>query len=90
MISKGRKKGTVRFAFKPRNGASRIEVAGDFSNWEPVRMRKQKDGAYVAIVPCEDPQFQYKFLADDEWVTDPDNHSYAVNPYGTMNSVASF
>lgn len=87
MYTKGHKKGTVRFAFKPGNGARKIQMAGDFNNWQPARMRKQKDGSFVAVVPLPAGNYEYKFLVDGQWVLDGDNSSWAVNPYGTMNSV---
>ena len=51
MIEKGRKRGTLRFAVKPEDGATSVALAGSFNNWRPIRMRKQKDGHFVAIVP---------------------------------------
>ena len=88
MFSKGQKKGTVKFAIKSANGCKKVQVAGDFSNWRPVEMRKQKDGAFVATVPVGNGNHEYKFILDGEWVVDPDNNAWALNPYGTLNSVA--
>jgi 1,4-alpha-glucan branching enzyme len=88
MISKGRKKGTIRFAYTPRGEADTVSVAGDFSDWQPVRMRKQKQGQYVAILPVGPGTHEYKFVVDDRWVADPENDTCAVNPFGTVNSVA--
>ncbi len=88
MISKGRKKGTVRFAYRPGNGsAAGVKVAGDFNNWSPQTMRRQKNGEYVAICPVDQPDCEYKFLVDQDWTIDPDNHCSAPNPFGTINSV---
>jgi 1,4-alpha-glucan branching enzyme len=88
MVTKGRKKGTVRFVLVPSNGASRVEVAGDFNAWQPEAMRKQKNGAFVRIVPIEAPSAEYKFVVDGEWRTDPDNPEWALSDLGTINSVA--
>jgi len=89
MIGKGRKKGTVRFAIRPEDGAKRAFLAGSFSDWQPIRMRKQKDGSFVLIVPVPAGTYEYKFILDDRWVVDPDNNAWAMNPYGTLNSVVS-
>ena len=86
MVDKGRKKGTARFAFKPDNGARVVELAGSFSQWQPIRMRKQKNGSFVSIVPLADGTHEYKFIIDGEWTVDPDNNAWAMNPYGTLNS----
>ncbi|MGB2822220.1 MAG: glycogen-binding domain-containing protein [Phycisphaerae bacterium] len=89
MLEKGRKKGTVRFAIRPDDGAKKVFLAGSFSNWEPVRMRRQKDGSFVLVVPIPSGTHEYKFILDDHWVADPDNNAWAMNPYGTLNSVVS-
>jgi 1,4-alpha-glucan branching enzyme len=88
MISKGRKKGTLRFAYTPQDQPGSVSVAGDFSEWQPVRMRKQKMGQYVAILPVGPGTHEYKFVVDDHWVADPENDRCAVNSFGTVNSVA--
>ncbi len=89
MIEKGRKKGTVRFAVRPDGGAGKAFVVGSFSDWQPIRMRKQKDGSFVSVVPVPAGTYEYKFILDDRWVVDPDNNAWAMNPYGTLNSVLS-
>ena len=89
MVETGRKSGTMRFAFRPSNGAKKALVAGSFSNWEPIRMRRQKDGAFVSVVPIPSGTHEYKFLLDDQWVVDPDNNAWAMNPFGTVNSVVT-
>ena len=88
MISKGRKKGTVRFSLKPRTKAKSVAVAGDFTGWKPQAMKKQKSGEFVATLEVPVGTYEYKFLVDEEWVTDPDNSTWSRNPFGTMNSVA--
>ncbi|MCD6304234.1 MAG: isoamylase early set domain-containing protein [Planctomycetes bacterium] len=89
MVTKGRKKGTVRFSIKPQQPARKAFVAGSFNNWTPARMRKQKDGTFVLIAPLGRGTQEYKFLLDDQWVVDPDNGAWAMNPYGTLNSVVT-
>ena len=87
MISKGRKRGTTRFSIDPGEGARKVFLAGDFNNWTPKRMQRQKNGAFVAIVLLPPGEYQYKFVVDGRWVTDPDNPCHAANPYGTRNSI---
>ncbi|HUS91123.1 MAG TPA: isoamylase early set domain-containing protein [Phycisphaerae bacterium] len=87
MFEKGRKKGTIRFAVTPDSPVKQIAVAGSFNGWQPVPMRKQKGGTYVASVPVAPGAHEYKFILDGLWALDPDNSSWALNPYGTMNSV---
>lgn len=88
MVSKGRKAGTVRFVVNPNDGARRVQLAADFTGWEPMTMRKQKNGDFVCVVSLGRGTYEYRFLIDGEWQMDPNNHCWAPNPYGTINSVA--
>ena len=87
MISMGQKRGTTRFSIEPGQGASEVFLVGDFSDWIPRRMRRQQDGAFVATVLLPPGEYQYKFVVDGQWVTDPDNPCHTPNPYGTLNSI---
>ena len=88
MITKGRKKGTFRFQLQAGKSVRKVHIAGDFSDWEPVRMKKQKNGSYAVTMPLSVGDYQYKFQVDDEWLLDPDNHNNALNSFGSLNSVA--
>ena len=87
MFSKGRRKGTIRFTVKM--DAEKVQLAGDFNNWIPTTMRRQKDGGFVCEVPLPPGQYQYKFIVDGEWVLDRDNSTWTMNPYGTLNNVVA-
>jgi 1,4-alpha-glucan branching enzyme len=87
MYQKGRKKGTVRFSLTPADGVEQAWLAGDFSGWQPVRMRRNKNGEFVAVVPVSSGAHEYKFVVDGDWQVDPENSAWALNPYGTLNSV---
>lgn len=89
MLTKGRKKGTIRFAVKPETPVAQVRLAGDFTEWQPKPMRRQKDGTFVAHVEVPPGSHEYKFLFDDQWAVDPDSATWAFNPYGTVNSVAT-
>lgn len=89
MIGKGSRKGTVRFSIRPAEGAEKARIAGDFNNWQPQPMRRNKKGEFVAVVPLDTGTYEYKYLVDGQWVSDPDNNTFAANPYGTLNSVAN-
>ncbi len=89
MFTKGRKAGTFRFVFSPDWPVNKVALAGDFSEWEPVTMRKQKNGTYAATVSIEPGTYQYKFKVNDEWQADPDNHAWVQNEFGSTNSIFS-
>lgn len=82
-----KKKGAVRFSIQPSNQAKNVSLAGDFSGWQPVRMRKQADGSFVASIPGVSGKFQYKFVVDGQWIHDPDHANRVSDSYGGLNSV---
>lgn len=87
MYGKGKKKGTVRIALNANGSAGSVSVAGAFNGWQAVRMKKQKDGSFAASFEAAPGSYEYKFIVDGEWKVDPDNSAWALNQYGTLNSV---
>ena len=87
MILKGRKKGTVRFSIRPAQDARQAYLAGEFSEWNPIRMRKRA-GEFSVSIAVEPGTYQYKYVIDDQWVPDPDNSNWAISDCNTVNSVA--
>ena len=88
MFTRGKKDGTIRFCFQSPSGAQKVHVAGSFSQWKPLAMRKQTDGAFATNVTLKPGSYEYKFIVDGQWTVDADNGAFALNPYGTVNSVA--
>ena len=88
MFKKGRKSGTVTFSVTPGNGASKVFVVGDFTNWQPVPMRR-RSGTFSASVPVPPGRHEYKFIVDGQWRTDPDNSDWVLNPYDSLNAIAT-
>ena len=88
MFGKGQKKGITRFALQAGKQAREVAVAGDFNHWKPVPMKNQGKGLFVCQVRTSDKTFEYKFVVDGTWLTDPDNPRFSPNPFGTFNSVA--
>ena len=88
MISKGKNKGSVRFAFKPARGGKKVKLAGEFNDWIPSTMRKRKDGSFALTVELSPGTYEYKFIVDGQWIVDPDNGATALSAVGTINSVA--
>jgi 1,4-alpha-glucan branching enzyme len=85
MVKSGTKKGTYVFSLKDA-GSQKVHLAGDFTGWQPVAMKKQK-GVYAVTVALPAGRHQYKFVADNNWLLDPDNQERAVSAMGTINSV---
>ena len=51
MFYKVPRKKMIRFRYVPHGKAQRVEGAGDFNNWQPVRMRKQWDDPAATVRP---------------------------------------
>lgn len=88
MYEKTDKKGQVRFSFVPGAVAKKVELAGAFNDWKPVAMQKAKGGRFTKLVALPDGIYEYKFIVDGSWICDPDHSNWALNPYGTFNSIA--
>jgi hypothetical protein len=54
-------------------GASRVELAGSFTDWEPGHsLHESTPGVWTVLVPLEPGVHDYTFVVDgDEWVVDP-------------------
>jgi 1,4-alpha-glucan branching enzyme len=88
MLQKARKKGYVKFSVLPAEGSKAVALVGDFNNWQPVEMKKQKDGRFAVEVKLPAGQYQYKFIIDGQWAADQENGDVLPNPHGSLNSVA--
>ena len=88
MVKKGRKRGTLTFSMRAVDGVSKVCLAGDFTDWQPLAMRK-RDGVFSVTVAVPPGTHEYKFIVDGHWRTDPDHSDWAVNPYDTLNSVVT-
>ncbi len=77
MFAKNKKNGSVKFSIKTGSPAKAVLLAGDFNQWKPTAMRKQKDGSFSVTVDLAKGNYEYKFLVDGQWVVDPDNGTWA-------------
>ncbi len=78
---------TYFFTFRPVGGATKVQLAGCFTGWKPIRMSRQEDGGFLLSMRLEPGMYEYKVIVDGRWTVDPGNSNWALNAYGTMNSV---
>lgn len=58
--------------------ASNVVLAGSFNNWKPEELVMQRDGnGWMLSVALAPGNYEYKFIVDGKWMTDP------LNPYKT-------
>lgn len=71
--------------------AQSVALLGEFNNWDPanaVEMKKQKDGAYKAVVELETgKEFQFRYLVDGQNWVNGDADKYVQSPFGADNCV---
>lgn len=69
--------------------AKEVTLVGDFSNWQgdECPMRRAKDGSWKKLVQLNPGRYEYRFVVDGHWWTDPENPDRQQNPYGQDNSV---
>ena len=79
----------VSFIFVAEPG-QKVFLAGSFNDWEQEKLPMlydEKNHAYTAAVMLGCGNYEYKFVVNGEWITDPDNQNFSANDFGTLNSV---
>jgi 1,4-alpha-glucan branching enzyme len=67
-----------------------VAVAGSFNNWSAKRTPLKKSGdIWQAKVELPRGRYEYRFVVDGNWVSDPCAKESAANPFGSSNSVLS-
>lgn len=80
---------SVQFSLQAPD-ASTVQVAGDFSNWEPVTRLQDPDGdgVWTGRVTLRPGVHEYMFVVDGtRWVTDPRAERYTDDGFGHRNAV---
>jgi len=95
MISKrpstNKKKVTVTFEIPGTLWAERINLVGDFNDWDPNSLpftHNKQDNWYIELELDEGHEYRFRYLFDgvhwrDEWQAD----KYVPNPHGGFDSV---
>ena len=77
---------TVFKLFSPH--ANRVSVSGNFNNWDAAGLSAKKDakGNWSVTVSLKPGRYEYKFIVDGSWITDPSTTA-VTNGFGSQNSV---
>jgi 1,4-alpha-glucan branching enzyme len=69
--------------------AEKVSVAGDFNDWnlKTHPLKKDKKGVWKISLDLLPGTYQYRFLVDGEWQSDPSCMDCIENPFGTLNCV---
>lgn len=87
-ITKKSGKAWVTFAFQPQNSVGKVEVLGEWNDWEPELMKQKKNGEYyITKVLEEGKSYQFGYRIDDsEWHVDHEMPKQP-SPFGSENAV---
>lgn len=68
--------------------AKRVEIAGDFSKWKTIPMKKGENGVWYYFLPNTDDEklIRYKFMVDGVWCYDTSNPDMSNDGYGSFVS----
>jgi hypothetical protein len=70
--------------------ARAVAVAGDFNGWRPEAspLHRGEDGRWSVEIPVEaGRRYEYMFVVDGAWVTDPAARARAADGFGGENAV---
>lgn len=80
----------IRFVYFDEDAES-IEVAGDFSDWDPVALSREFVGdkqVWTGLIPVTRGEHRYMFVKDgEEWITDPLAAMQRDDGFGNKNAV---
>ena len=82
-------KKTVDLTFQQPNARS-VCVAGSFNNWDQNKTPMRREGAdsvWRVALPLKPGRYEYRFVVDGQWISDPNAKESATNDFGSTNSV---
>ncbi|HEV2391638.1 MAG TPA: isoamylase early set domain-containing protein [Verrucomicrobiae bacterium] len=87
---KGTAKTTKEVAFAiDKPAAQNVLLAGTFNEWIPERtpLRKDAQGKWTTTLSLAPGRYEYRFVADGQWLSDPTAKESVPNDFGSANSV---
>jgi 1,4-alpha-glucan branching enzyme len=80
----------VDFVLHAPNAQS-VAVAATFNQWDTKRtaLRKERDGGWTTTVWLPPGRYEYRFVVDGQWVSDPNAKESVPNSFGSTNSVVT-
>ena len=72
-----------------RPDASDVCVAGSFNEWRPqaTPLVPLGNGRWSKELTLPNGRYEYRFVVDGVWTTDPNAQENQLNPFGSLNSV---
>ena len=88
-MATGNGKRMIKIKFKPSMTCREVKLAGDFTNWEKgaiIMSKSGKSSEWTASVKVAPGNYQYRFMVDGKWYTDPSTEHHR-NSFGSENSI---
>jgi len=78
----------IEFVLKMPHARS-AALAGSFNNWDLTRTPMSKDpvAGWKATLSLAPGRYEYRFVVDGQWISDPDARECVGNSFGSTNSV---
>ena len=72
-----------------KDGASKVCVAGTFNDWKPQQtpLQRNADGEWEIALSLAPGDYEYRFVADEQWMDDPLACRHVANTFGGENAV---
>jgi 1,4-alpha-glucan branching enzyme len=84
---------SFRISEEEANGAKKIQVLGDFNNWnkKATPMKKLKSGDFTQTIELETgKEYQFRYLLDGElWINESEADGKVANEFNSENDVVS-
>lgn len=91
MVAETESQTWIRFVYIDDEDTEQVEVAGDFSEWEPISLRRDEvDGksVWTGLVPISRGEHRYMFIRNgEEWISDPLAEVHRDDGFGNKNAV---
>jgi 1,4-alpha-glucan branching enzyme len=85
-MAKKSKNRTVQLEFTHPE-AREVSIAGQFNDWRPVLLDTDGEGHWNIQLELPSGSYEYLFVVDNVWITDPSSHNCVPNPFGGTNSL---
>jgi len=76
------------FSLKGYTDAEKVVLSGSFNNWSTNELvMRREEGKFKIEISLDPGNWEYKFIVDGRWITDPDN-PYTTGSGDYLNSLA--
>ena len=80
--------GLTRFILPGFERRKRVFLSGSFNNWSTLKdLMKKTEGGWMIDEKLDAGVYEYKYIADGRWMTDPNNLQSVNDGAGNTNSV---